>query len=307
MAASAPAAVREAGRSGLRTIVTPEGVALPVELAGRGERAVAFLIDLTILVAAIVGLLLLGLYLNARGIPVDPLLIFLLLATFVLRSFYFIFFELLWNGRTPGKRITRIRVVDRAGGHLRADAVFARNLMREAEVFLPLTLFPVLVVRGNAGGMATVLALVWLLVLALLPLFNRDRRRAGDLVAGTWVVKSPRAALMPDVAGGAEAVAPAFAFTNEQLGVYGIHELQTLETVLRLTGTSAGKAREEVASRVRGRIGWREPAPADDGEFLKAFYAALRADLERRLAFGERRADKHHGEDPRRAGTHPTR
>ena len=305
--ASVPAAVRAPGRSGLRTVVTPEGVALPVELASRGERAAAFLIDVTILVAAIVGLFLLGLYLNSRGVPVDPLLIFLLLATFVLRSFYFIFFELLWNGRTPGKRITRIRAVDRAGGHLRADAVFARNLLREAEVFLPLTLALVLGVRGGGGGLSTALTLAWLLVLALLPFFNRDRLRAGDLVAGTWVVKSPRAALLPDMAGGAETGAPAYAFTNEQLGVYGIHELQTLETVLRLTGASAGKAHGEVASRIRDRIGWSEPAPASDTLFLKAFYAALRADLERRLALGERRADKHHGEDPRRAGTRPTR
>lgn len=302
-AAAVRTAVRTAGPKGLRTVVTPEGVALPVELASRGERAAAFLIDLTILGAALTGLGLLAVLLHFRGVPGEPLVIFLLLVTFVLRSFYFIFFELRWNGRTPGKRIARIRAVDRAGGHLRADAVFARNLMREAEVFLPITLVPVLAIRGDGDGTSTVLTLVWLLVLTLLPLFNRDRLRAGDIVAGTWVVKSPRTALLPDVAGGGESDGAGYAFNNEQLGVYGIHELQTLETVLRRAGPAADEARAEVAVRIRRRIGWQEPDPVDDDRaFLEAFYTALRTDLERRLALGERRADKHHAEMPGRAG-----
>ena len=42
-----------------------------------------------------------------------------------------------WRGITPGKRVFGLRVIDRGGGALRADAVIARNLMREIEVFLP--------------------------------------------------------------------------------------------------------------------------------------------------------------------------
>ena len=279
-------------------------MALPVELAGRSERAGAFLVDLTILGAALAGIGILVLYLGSRGIPVDPLVIFVMLVAFVLRSFYFIFFELLWNGRTPGKRIFGIRAVDRAGGRLRADAIFARNLMREVEAFLPMTLVPVLVFRADEDATYTVLTLVWLLVLTLLPAFNRDRLRAGDIVAGTWVVRSPRTTLLPDVAGGAGSGSHGYAFTRGQLGVYGIHELQTLETVLRRTGPTAEETRRAVAMRIRRRIGWQEPAPTRDGALLEAFYTALRADLERRLALGERRADKHHGESPGFAG-HP--
>ena len=71
-----------------------------------------------------------------------------LLLSFALRSFYFIFFELRWQGATPGKRALGLRVIDRKGGRLKPEAVFARNLMREVEMFLPISLLWVIVVAG---------------------------------------------------------------------------------------------------------------------------------------------------------------
>src|SRR3546814_9024800 len=53
-------------------------------------------------------------------------------------TFWFIGFELGSRAATPGKRLMGIRVVARDGGRLTADAVVARNLIRELELFLPL-------------------------------------------------------------------------------------------------------------------------------------------------------------------------
>ena len=83
------------------------------------------------------------------------------------------------------------------------------------------------------------------------------------------------------------------AFTDPQLDVYGVYELQVLEDVLRGRGRAGhADAVRTVAEKVREKIGWSGP-PVSDERFLEAFYAALRGRLERRLLFGKRRADKH--------------
>jgi hypothetical protein len=49
--------------------------------------------------------------------------------------------------------------------------------------------------------------------------------------------------------------------------------------------------RGQVADRIREKIGWEGP-PAGDRAFLNAFYAALRAHLERKMVVGKRRENK---------------
>lgn len=289
-----------------RTIETPEGVLLPVDLASRGERAAAFLIDLFAIIVAIVALFLIA---GFAGISSDTMgawfIIMLLLIFFFLRSFYFTFFELIWRGSTPGKRVFGLRVIDRGGGALRADAIFARNLMREIEVFIPamiLMVGPRMAGDSGWGIWLYLMVLGWMGVLTLMPLFNKDRLRAGDLIAGTWVILAPKAVLLPDVA---QAAAPApgavvtdtagegIRFTRQQLAVYGVEELQTLEHILRQDGPHAAQVREEVARRIQRKIGWEPPASAvDPRAFLQAFYAAQRRHLEAKLLFGKRRKNK---------------
>ena len=285
-----------------REIVTPEGVALPVDLADRGERAAAVLIDLIIIVAALL-VFWLALWLALGGEDTAPSgwgLAFALVVSFALRSFYFTFFELRWHGRTPGKRLLRLRVIDRRGGRLRSDAVFARNLMREVELFLPISLLIAGESLGGDGWVA-LLTLVWVFIFVLMPFFNAERMRAGDIVGGTWVIAAPKSVLLPDVAA-APAAAPlapddassAYPFTRQQLDVYGIYELQTLEDVLRQRGPHAGEARAAVARRIQRKIGWSEASRAVDSRaFLEAFYAALRGRLEAKMLLGVRREDKH--------------
>jgi uncharacterized RDD family membrane protein YckC len=283
-----------------RHIVTPEGVALPVELGGRSERAAAFLIDLLIMVGCFVVLILLAFAAGLNRFESDWVWIALLLLWFIVRSFYFALFELRWQGSTPGKRVFHLRVIDRAGGALTADAVIARNLMREVEVFLPMTLILV-GMATEMHGLLQLAMLGWMLVLTFMPLFNRDRLRVGDIVGGTWVIVAPKAALLPDLAEAVSQAAPtgqassAYQFSTEQLDAYGIYELQTLEQVLRQQGPNAISVREEVARRIQRKIDWLpQPGTSVDAQgFLQAFYAAQRGRLEAQVLFGRRRKDKH--------------
>jgi hypothetical protein len=96
----------------------------------------------------------------------------------------------------------------------------------------------------------------------------------------------PRAAAAP---------APAYAFTREQLEIYGIHELQVLEDILRRfeQNTLAPGLLEDVCERIKKKIGW----PADRWQvrpldFLESFYAAQRGRLEQKLLFGQRQERK---------------
>lgn len=297
--------VKARGRSE-RRLLTPEGVPLIFQLAARGERAAAVLIDIVILYLGIAALVL-AFFFSLNWIGIDGIVVGLvILISFLVRSFYFIYFELRWQGQTPGKRALGIRVIDRHGGYLRPDSVFARNLLREVELFLPMTLL-VLPSEGSQGWF-NLLTYVWVGIFLLLPFFNRDRLRAGDIVAGTWVIAAPKALLLADVAAGAAvprgaAAADAdFPFTRTQLEIYGIYELQTLEEVLRQQGPQSAQTRREVASRIQRKIGWGAEREPDPPRFLEAFYAALRAHLEARLLFGERRASKHSGKGPRNDG-----
>jgi uncharacterized RDD family membrane protein YckC len=287
-----------------REVVTPEGVPLHFTLARAGDRLGAFAIDCLLIVTFSMAILMVTVVLTAatRGLGVG----IGLLAFFLLRNFYFTWFECRRQGATPGKRLLGLRVIDAQGGMLSAEAVFARNLMREVELFLPMAalLAPQTLLPG-APAWARLAATTWLFVLALLPLFNRDRLRVGDLVAGTLVVLAPRAVLLEDLS----ATAPAGddrgvtdpVFTPEQLDQYGIRELQILETILRQPARSP-EALQAVARQIQRKIGWVKPPdrPMDAEGFLRAFYTAQRARLERRLLLGDRRETKRAGRLTRR-------
>lgn len=296
-------------RARIHSVTTPEGLSLPFVVAPAGDRIAAFLFDLFLIVLGTVAvwlLALLGAFLELGEIGVS----FALLAGFLLWNFYFVWFEVQRGGVTPGKRRTGLRVISRGGGPLTAEAVFARNLMRNLEFYLPvLALLLPRQMLPEAPGWGRLLAVVWLLVFALMPLFNRDRLRCGDLVAGTLVVKAPAAVLLSDLADRAPARRPAprqaaaepappaeeFPFTREQLDIYGIHELQVLEDLLRRhdQGTLDLRVLEEVCEKIKTKIGWpRERWNVPVRSFLDAFYRAQRGLLEKRMLFGQRRERK---------------
>jgi uncharacterized RDD family membrane protein YckC len=299
--------VRRGADARARHIVTPEGVELSFTLAGAGDRAAAFVLDMLFMIVAIIAIAIAAEL--AGGGP--WMSAFLLIVAFVIRNFYFVVFETRWQGLTPGKRIVGIRVVDARGGQLEAGAILGRNLIREIEVWQPLAF---LLAGGDmwpdAPSWAKIVSGGWLFVFLLMPLFNRDRLRIGDMLGGTRVVVQPKPLLLPDLADAAvmpqlfapgfshAETKPMFPFKPEQLDHYGIYELQVLEGVLRGGGDGTTMAHVEamatVAQKIHLKISYHVPVRHHQYErFLRDFYTALRAHLEKKMLFGQRREDKH--------------
>lgn len=287
-----------------REVITPEGVTLPFHVASRAARAGALVLDMVLLttvgIAVTIGLLYLvfGVFSleesDAVGGAAEFIFVFWTLFWFVLWNGYFIVMEMGPRGATLGKRAVGIRVASHDGGRLTPEAVLARNLLRDIELFLPLVLL--MVAPSGEAGPAGVAAALWFLVFVLFPFFNRDRLRAGDLIAGTWVVDAPRIRLAQAIStqGAARGAASGvtgveYRFGPAELSVYGEYELQTLERVLRDGQPDALAA---VHGAICRKIGW-DPGAGDERAFLEAFYSQLRARLEGGMRFGKRKKDKH--------------
>jgi uncharacterized RDD family membrane protein YckC len=275
----------------IRRLVTPEGAAIRLKLATAAERAGAFLIDIAIqwaiVIATLFGLsfLMAGLGEGSSNIAFAFWLVFF----FFVRNFYYIFFEIGQRAATPGKRALGLRVAARNGGRLTANSVLARNFIREIEIGLPFQ-FALMGGDGASGWMA-LFGLLWSGVFLLFPIFNKDKMRVGDLIAGTWVIRSPKTKLMHDItsANTSPDSGSRFNFTTAQAEAYGIHELHVLEDVLR---QSTVEVKQQVAARIRTKTGWTQQPGETDLAFLEAYYGALRRRLEQRMLLGERKADK---------------
>ncbi len=169
------------------TISTPEQVAFHYEMAGIGTRFVASLLDhliigLTLFLMSCALYILLptlggNLYYSDSGATVFYLIrALLVLIIFLIFWGYFVIFELVWNGQTPGKRAGKLRVIRRDGQPVHAGEVMIRNLVRIVD-FLP----------GFYG-------------IGLITMFiDKDARRLGDLAAGTIVVREGEQTRLKDV------------------------------------------------------------------------------------------------------------
>ena len=302
-----------------RTVITAEGLRLPFLLASRAARAGALAMDLVLIVLLMAGTTALLFWLayavsvdlngiglrgkNGPGLTFEVLAVFWFITMFLFRHAYFLFFELGPRGATPGKRMAGVRVAARvsgtgassSGGRLTTEAVIARNLIRDIELFLPF----VFLIRAWSEGGETDLAgwasLAWFAVFVLFPFFNKDRLRCGDVIAGTWVVEAPRNKLKQAISTGAAArggssaaTGATYRFGAAELAVYGEYELQVLEGVLH---DRQDEAMRQVAASIARKIGW-DAGAGDEAAFLEAYYTQLRARLEGDMRFGKRKKDK---------------
>jgi uncharacterized membrane protein SpoIIM required for sporulation/uncharacterized RDD family membrane protein YckC len=148
-------------------VETPEHVVLDLEIAGVGSRALAAILDMIILTGSFLGVMTVLAILAGYGLTVGRLGgAILLLGGFAAWTGYFIFFEGLRQGQTPGKRAVGIRVVMDTGYAVTLSAAVARNLLRTAD-FLPPPY----------------------LIGAVLVALHPRAKRLGDMVAGTVVAR----------------------------------------------------------------------------------------------------------------------
>lgn len=157
--------------SDIYSLETPESVAVGYPIAGVGSRFLALLIDtvaqVLMLAAVVIVVFVAGLNLHGTAGYIVFGLGTISIAIVLLG--YFVFFEIVWNGQTPGKRAMRLRVILTSGYPVTPFAVLIRNILRLVDVLPSL----------YAVGVITMI-------------INRRSRRVGDLVAGTMVIKEGR-------------------------------------------------------------------------------------------------------------------
>ncbi|WP_373634853.1 RDD family protein [Yoonia sp. SS1-5] len=274
------------------SITPPEGVPISFTRAGIGTRIGAQLLDLTITYGGLIALILLFSTVIAIGYETGEAL-FALLA-FLIRIPYYILTELVWNGQTLGKKITKVRVISANGRRLDPHQVVVRNLLKEAEVFTPIMLL--FGIMSSSGWVQTIMA-VWLMIVLAIPIFSKQSQRLGDMIAGTCVVEVPKIKQSREITDAGKPLADTFVFETNHLDHYGRFELQSLEGILRDASTSrvAHERDVEVARTIAKKIGYTDRfSSADARKFLSSFYNAQRAHLEARQMFGDRREDKTH-------------
>lgn len=150
----------------LYEVLTTEKVPFYYRVAGVGSRFFAWLIDLALLALLLFAGMLFITPLEAARSGVGSAVLSLWL--FALLWGYFLLFEWLWHGQTPGKRVLGIRVISREGTGISFLQSGVRNVLRVADG-LPLPF----VAYGLGAAVAAC---------------NREGRRLGDLAAGTLVV-----------------------------------------------------------------------------------------------------------------------
>jgi uncharacterized RDD family membrane protein YckC len=219
-------------------IETPEQIALELPLAGIGSRFLGLVIDTLIqfllyiigafavgFSAALAGAVGIGRYL--RWIPVSWAPAIAILFMFSVYWGYFAFFEIIWKGQTPGKRLAKIRVIKESGRPINAYEAIARNLLRAID---------------GLPGMYGVGIVCMML--------NSQNRRLGDYVAGTVVVHDKRTEeVKPDWN---TVMEPAVA--NPQLSFVTSEELVLIETYLHRRVDMDLILRDQVAYKIASRI-----------------------------------------------------
>jgi uncharacterized RDD family membrane protein YckC len=227
------------------SVLTPERVSLQYDIAGIGSRGAAALIDTCIQAAALFLLLialsataLLGAALNldqnaGPGTGIFFVAVYLL-GAFLVTAGYFILFEILWSGQTPGKRALGVRVIRENGYPIRPVDAVVRNLVRIVD-WLPATY--------GVGCVAMLL--------------NRRSKRLGDFAAGTIVVREgARSTVAGLVVPPHLEESPRFALSNA--------DATLVRDFLSRRGTMDARARADLAQRLASALSARYGLPLSD-------------------------------------------
>ncbi|MCK6508520.1 RDD family protein [Myxococcota bacterium] len=283
------------------SILPPEGVPLRFVIAPVSSRFSALAFDLLLITISMYLMVFVliaifvagGLFKSGGGYALS----FWLIGIFLIRQCYFFFFEMIWQGSTPGKKLLGLRVIARDGRPLGLQGLIARNLMRDIEVFIPLGLFSQAFQMGNESAWLSWMAMGWCLIALTFPFFHPQSMRIGDIVGGTFVIVIPKAELEVDKARQTTLARKVqISFTPEQLAVYGEYELETLAQLLRKVDEDKADADDLriIARTIADKIRYEGHEPLSTPlVFLQIFYAAQRKALEQKLIWGQRKANKH--------------
>jgi len=168
-------------------VETPEGTDLHAELAGLVPRSLAYAVDFLLRASILFILSIVLLFAGKTGSG------FLLIAFFVLEWGYPVFFEVLRDGQTIGKRAFKLKVVNEDLTSIRLGPSFIRNLLRTADAF------PFFYVFGAISILTT-----------------SRFQRLGDLAAKTIVVYAEEATYDSSVLDKVVAVTPVQALNEDQ-------------------------------------------------------------------------------------------
>jgi uncharacterized RDD family membrane protein YckC len=230
---------------------TPEAIGVSFDLAGIGTRFLAAVIDVLAIVGIVVVVAAGAAVIAQFGIVGSTVATIILLGVFFLVVVwgYYVVYETLWSGQTPGKRALRIRVIKISGYPIGFIDALIRNLMRLVD-FLPAL---------YAIGMLTMF-------------ISRQSRRLGDYAAGTIVIKERAIDTGPPaIRLTASPVAPEperGAIDPEEhdwnLLAISPHDLTVIREYLVRQSELPQEARQrignEIATQVANEIGARHPA-----------------------------------------------
>ena len=149
-------------RAGDIVVVTPEHVEIVLTPAGLGSRFLALIVDLTLTL----GVPLLAIQLLSPILSFGATAALQITLVFFFTFGYHVYFETRRQGRTPGKRALKLRVVDSRGLPITLGQSLVRNAMRALDVL------PIMYGFGGAVSLA-----------------DRNSRRFGDIAAQTVVVE----------------------------------------------------------------------------------------------------------------------
>jgi uncharacterized RDD family membrane protein YckC len=240
------------------TIETPEQMSLDLPMAGIGSRFLAMAVDTLIqfgvgLVALIVvGFL--GVFGALAGIQQNSVWVVaaFVIVVFLLMYGYFAFFEIIWNGQTPGKRIAGIRVVKESGRPLTAAETIGRNLLR--------------IVDQLPGFYA---------IGVLVALLNAQNKRIGDFIAGSIVVREASLSEFKTVWQTPDAAAARRSTPPMGGAKLSLEDLSLIDTFLNRRHSLAPDVRSHMAHQILNRLRPKLLLPDDNDSSAESILESL--------------------------------